>query len=94
MTLHSPVLVLLMLIGCDDLSRVHTHVRRAIERIMDSRVSTYNARSVVVIPAPAGIPAAPWIVFLKGFAGMTFPLYLHAHGIAFNMLIPNAVTVS
>jgi len=30
-----------------------------LERVMYSRVSTYNARSVVVIPAHAGIQAVP-----------------------------------
>ena len=50
---------------------------------MSSRVSTDNARCVVVMPAYADIQAVPrfWI---PASAGMTFPLSSQAHGIAFN----------
>ena len=51
---------------------------------MYSGVSTDGARSVVVIPAYAGIQAAPRIR-IPAFAGMTFHLYIHAPGRAFNM---------
>ena len=51
---------------------------------MYSRVSTYGARRVVVMPVHAGIQAAPRI-WIPAYAGMTFPLYMHVHGIAFNM---------
>jgi hypothetical protein len=51
---------------------------------MYSRVSTYGVRSVVVIPAHTGIQAIPrsWI---PASAGMTFHLYMHAPGRAYNM---------
>jgi len=51
---------------------------------MYSRVSTYGVRSVVVIPAHAGIQAVP-LIWLPACAGMTFPHYIHAPGRAFNM---------
>ena len=51
---------------------------------MYSGVSTYYARSVVVIPAHVGIPAAPR-VWIPASAGMTFHRYIHAPGSAFNM---------
>ena len=51
---------------------------------MYSGVSTYGARSLVVIPAHAGIQAAPRI-WIPAYAGMTFHLYIHAPGRAFNM---------
>jgi hypothetical protein len=43
-----------------------------LERVMYSGVSTYCAHSVVVIPAHAGIQAAPRI-WIPAYAGMTFP---------------------
>ena len=57
---------------------------QGIERVMYSGVSTDGARSVVVIPAHAGIQAAPRI-WIPASAGMTFPLYIHAPDRAFNM---------
>ena len=51
---------------------------------MHSRESTDGVRSVVVIPAHAGIQAVPRI-WIPAAAGMTLPLYRHAHGRAFNM---------
>ncbi len=51
---------------------------------MYSGVSTDGTRSVVVIPAHAGIQAAPRI-WIPAYAGMTFHLYIHAPGRAFNM---------
>ena len=51
---------------------------------MYSGVSLDGARSVVVIPAHAGIQAAPRI-WIPAYAGMTFPLDSHAHGTACNM---------
>ena len=51
---------------------------------MYSGVSTYCTRSVVVIPAHAGIQAAPRI-WIPAYAGMTFHPYIHAPGRAFNM---------
>ena len=51
---------------------------------MYSGVSTDHARSVVVIPAHAGIQAVPQI-WIPAYAGMTFPLCIHAYGKAFNM---------
>ena len=61
---------------------------QGIERVMYSGVSTDGARSVVVIPAYAGIPAAlqSWI---PASAGMTFHLYIHAPDRACNM--PNTL---
>jgi len=47
-------------------------------------VSTDGARGVVVIPAHAGIQAAPRI-WIPAYAGMTFHLYIYAPGRAFNM---------
>ena len=46
--------------------------------------STCGARRVVVIPAHAGIPAAPRI-WIPAYAGMTLYPYSHAPGRAFNM---------
>ena len=60
----------------------HAGVR--LERVMYSGVSTYCTRSVVVIPAHAGIQAAPRI-WIPAYAGMTFHPYIHAPGRAFNM---------
>ena len=57
---------------------------QGIERVMYSGVSTDGVRSVVVIPAHAGIPAAPQI-WIPADAGMTFHLYIHAPDRAFNM---------
>jgi len=51
---------------------------------MYSNVSTYGARSVVVIPAHAGIQAALRI-WIPAYAGMTFHRSIHAPGSAFNM---------
>jgi hypothetical protein len=47
-------------------------------------VSTYDACSVGVIPAHAGIQAAPQI-WIPAYAGMTLYLYIHAPGGVFNM---------
>jgi hypothetical protein len=41
-------------------------------------------RSVVVIPAQAGIQAVPRI-WIPAYAGMTLPFYIHAPGRTFNM---------
>ena len=51
---------------------------------MYSGVSTDGARRVVVIPAYAGIQAAPRIR-IPAYAGMTFHRYIHAPGRVFNM---------
>ena len=51
---------------------------------MYSGVSTYGTRSVVVIPAYAGIQAAPRL-WIPAYAGMTLHLSIHAPGRAFNM---------
>ena len=58
--------------------------RRGRERVMYSGGSTYGARRVVVIPAHAGIPAAPRI-WIPAYAGMTFHRSIHAPGGVFNM---------
>jgi hypothetical protein len=49
-----------------------------LERVMYSGGSTYGARRVVVMPAHAGIPAAPRI-WIPVYAGMTFHLSLSMH---------------
>jgi hypothetical protein len=54
---------------------------------MDPRGSTDSTRSVVVIPAHAGIQVAPRI-WIPASAGMTFPQDIRAHGLAFNMQTP------
>ena len=46
-------------------------------RVMYSGVSTYGTRGGVVIPAHAGIQAAPRI-WIPAYAGMTLLLYMHA----------------
>jgi len=51
---------------------------------MHSGASTDGARRVVVIPAHAGIQAAPRL-WIPAYAGMTFHRYIHAPGRAFNM---------
>jgi hypothetical protein len=51
---------------------------------MYSGVYTYRAHRVVVIPAHAGIQAAPRI-WIPAYAGMTLPLRIHAPGRVFNM---------
>jgi hypothetical protein len=51
---------------------------------MHSGASTDGARRVVVIPAHAGIQAAPRL-WIPAYAGMTFHRYIYALGSAFNM---------
>ena len=55
-----------------------------IERVLYYGMSTDGARRVVVIPAYAGIQAAPRIR-IPAYAGMTFHRYIHAPGRVFNM---------
>ena len=55
-----------------------------LERVMYFRASTYCVRSVVVIPAYAGIQAVPRI-WIPACAVMTFHLYIHTPGRACNM---------
>jgi len=54
-----------------------------LEGVMYSGVSIDCARSMVVIPAHAGVQAAPRI-WIPADAGMTLHLYLHTSGRAFN----------
>ena len=51
---------------------------------MYSGVSTYCTHGGVVIPAHAGIQAAPRL-WIPAYAGMTFHRYIYALGSAFNM---------
>ena len=51
---------------------------------MYSGVSTDGVCSRVVMPAHAGIQAAPRI-WIPAYAGMTFHLYIHVPGSAFNL---------
>jgi hypothetical protein len=51
---------------------------------MDSRVSAYGVRRVVVIPAYAEIQAVPRI-WIPAYSGMTLPWDIPAYGRACNM---------